>query len=77
LPKSKFAQYASGLDIIQSLAVMLIGPAMGAVLDWTHHSYRYTFLASFVVAIAAIVAAVVVYRRFMVLGGPQHYVAPE
>jgi len=49
----------------------------GIVLDLTGHPYRYTFLMSSGIAVAAMMLMITVHRRFVRLGGPEHYVAPE
>lgn len=77
LPAARFAQFESARGLVTSLALMLIGPAMGWILDHTGHNYRYTYFASSLLAGLALIAALIVYRKFQQLGGPDHYVAPE
>jgi MFS family permease len=76
-PKMKFAQFASAGGIILSISNVIFGPALGLLLDWLGHDYRYTFGMSSLMSLVALVASLVVYRRFMAMGGPQGYVAPE
>jgi len=77
LPKARFAQFASALGIVICIGSLIIGPLSGALLDHVHHDYRFTFLLGGVFAIAAFLLLLVVYREFLALGGPRHYVAPE
>ena len=76
-PHSKFAQFASAAGIVGSLATMVIGPSMGAAIDATGNTYRYTYAMGGVLAAIALIAGWVVYRKFVRLGGPDGYVAPE
>jgi hypothetical protein len=59
-----------------SVSMMAIGPAMGAVIDLTGRNYRYTFVIGGMLALVALIAAWMVYVRFMRLGGPRAYTAP-
>ena len=77
LPKLKFAEFASASALLLAGANIILGPAMGWVLDVSGHDYRYTFAAGGVIALLAFGATLVVYRRFMALGGPRGYMAPE
>jgi MFS family permease len=77
LPKLKFAEYASASALLIALGNIVLGPAMGGLLDKLGHDYRYTFAVGGVIALLGFGATLVVYRRFMALGGPKGYVAPE
>jgi len=77
LPRAKYAEIGSAGGILGSLAGIGMPPLLGTFLDYTHHDYRYTFLAGLVLAGAAVVAYLILYRRFLALGGPAHYRAPE
>lgn len=76
-PKAKFAQFFSAMGLFVALAYMVLPPGMGAILDATGHVYRYTFIGSGLIAALAFVGLLVVYKKFMALGGPTNYVAPE
>jgi len=76
-PRAKFAQFASAAGLLVAASVMVVPPLVGLYLDSTGHVYRHTFLAGAGLAVLALVALVVVNRRFMALGGPKGYVAPE
>lgn len=76
LPREEFAQFASAAGIITSLCGMIPGPIVGCFLDRTGHHYRETFFMSAGLAIAAFVAGIVLYRKFLALGGTKAYVAP-
>jgi MFS family permease len=77
LPKIKFAQYASALGCIQSVAQMMTGWMIGKFLDHTGHQYHYTYMVGFLLDAASLMATVVVFRMFLKLGGMKGYVAPE
>jgi MFS family permease len=77
LPKERFAQFASASAIVTSLGTIVVSPIIGIILDLTGHIYRYTFLASSLLALGALATGLVVYAKFIVLGGPDNYIAPE
>jgi MFS family permease len=77
LPKENFAQFSSAGGIIGSLCGIVAGPAAGLFLDRVvDHDYRYTFFMNSGMAALAFVAGLVLYRKFIALGGPKNYVAP-
>lgn len=76
-PKQRFAQFYSALMIFQSAGTMVMPVIMGSILDLNDHNYRLTFLASGLVAFAGVLVSLLVHRRFMALGGPKSYQAPE
>jgi len=75
-PARSFAQFWSASNIVVALGYILIPPAVGAFLDATGHVYRYTFAGSAILAIIGIVSYAIVYRKFLVLGGTDHYSPP-
>jgi hypothetical protein len=77
LPKLKFAEFASAGGLLIAAASILLGPTLGWLLDLLGHDYRYTFAMGGLIAALGFGANLVVYRRFMALGGPRGYVAPE
>jgi Na+/melibiose symporter-like transporter len=77
LPRAKFAEISSAGGILGSLAGIVMAPAIGTFLDYKHHDYRYTFLAGFCLAVLALIGLLVLHGKFMALGGPKHYAAPE
>ena len=77
LPKAEFAQFASAGGIVANISWMLLAPVSGFFLDHVHHDYRYTFFIGFGLAMMGLVGCVVLHGKFMALGGPSHYVAPE
>ena len=56
---------------------MFVGLIMGKFLDYSHHKYRSTYLASFGLTVLALLAGFLLHSKFMALGGPNHYVARE
>lgn len=77
LPREKFAQIGSAGGTINCLVGIGFAPALGMFLDYTRHNYRYTFHVGFCLAVLALIANIVLHRRFMMLGGPANYSAPE
>ncbi len=77
LPQSRFSQFDSARGLVMSFGMMLVGPALGWYLDRNGHDYRHAYLASAALAALALAATLLVHRRFMRLGGPKGYAAPE
>ena len=77
LPHSRFAQFASAGGLIGSAASIVLPLLFGCVLDRSGHQYRYTFLMTSGMAFAGTILMIAVHARFMRLGGPERYVAPE
>jgi MFS family permease len=78
LPKAEFAQFYSAAGIIQSVCAILVGLAVGLLLDHVvHHNYRYTYYMGFGISVVALLCNLVLHRKFVALGGPKNYVAPE
>ena len=77
LPKAEFAQFSSAGGIIGSLTWMSLAPVAGFFLDHVHHDYRYTFFMGFGLALISLLACLVLHGKFMTLGGPDNFVAPE
>jgi hypothetical protein len=76
LPKDKFAQYGSAVGILGTLIGITFSPSVGRMLDLTHSTYRYTYLLGGVMDLLALTATIVVFRKFLALGGAKRYVAP-
>lgn len=76
-PRLRYAQFDSAMWLVGHLALIVVAPIMGEILDLTGHVYRYTYLTSFVLVVFTFLTGLVVYRKFVQLGGPHHYVAPE
>lgn len=76
LPRSRFAEMAAALGIINSVCAIALPFALGAFLDYTKHVYRYTFVVSGVLSLLGLIIFCVLHRKFMALGGPKNYVAP-
>ena len=75
-PKLKFVQFVSASWLVSALVNIVFGPALGVILDWLGHDYRYTFAVGGLISLSALFASLVVYRRFIALGGTKAYVAP-
>jgi MFS family permease len=78
LPKAEFGQFGSAGGAISNVAWMMLAPLAGLFLDHVvHHDYRYTYLIGFCLTIAGLFGFFVLHSKFMALGGPEYYVAPE
>jgi len=75
-PKAQFAQFASAAGILASVCYMILPPAVGLVLEMTGHQYHLTFLMGGLLAIISVAVLLVVYRKFLALGGDADYEAP-
>ena len=75
-PRAKFAQFASAAGVLTSLTNMVIGPAVGAAVDFTGDLYYHTFTIGSLIAASSLVLGFHVHRNFMRLGGPKSYIAP-
>ena len=76
-PKLKFAQFAAAGSLIAAIFNMGLGPLLGAILDRLDSDYRYTFLASSLLAALALGLSRSVARRWQQCGGNTTYTAPE
>ncbi len=77
LPRARFAQFASAMELVRSLGTAAIGPITGWVLDMSDHAYRLTYLAGGVITVLALSSGLVLHAKFMALGGPRNYSVPE
>lgn len=76
-PREKFAQFSAAAEFMRSLGAVIASPLVGALLDWLGRDYSYTFGLSSLLAVISLFVGVRMFRRFLALGGPGHYVAPE
>lgn len=76
-PHQKYAQFASAAGIVMAPANIVLAPLVGMVIDTSGGVYRLTFAGGCVLAALALLAAWRVHGRFMRLGGPKNYEAPE
>lgn len=75
-PKLKFGQFASAGGIVANLGAIGVGMVIGPFLDFTGNNYQLTWVMGACVSATAVLLLVLLYRRFMALGGPKGYVAP-
>ncbi len=76
-PQARYAQIDSARGIVQSFGMMLVGPVMGYFLDLSGHDYRHAYTASGILGALSLLTGLVVHAKFMRMGGPKGYVAPE
>jgi MFS family permease len=77
LPRERFTELGSACGIIMTMITMSVTPLLGYILDLSGHLYHYTFFAAALITTLAVVLCLVVDRKFVALGGPKNYVAPE
>ncbi len=77
LPQAEFAQFCSAGGVVGTLFGIAVAPSVGFLLDQAHHQYRYTFLIGFWVSVLGVVLLAILHSKFMALGGPKAYSAPE
>ncbi len=75
-PQAKFAQFFSAAGICTGIAHMVLPPIVGLGLDWSGHTYRYTFFGGSALGLIAMISFLIAYRNFNRLGGQAGYVAP-
>jgi hypothetical protein len=63
--------------VILCAANIAVPPVIGTFLDHHNHNYRYTFYISGGIAAAALMASIVLHAKFMRLGGPKNFIAPD
>jgi len=86
-PHEKFAQFSSAVGLVSHPISLVLMPLAGLFLDQpgghpgqahpVNPIYHDTFAMGCALAVISLVAGAVVYRRFVKLGGPDRYVAPE
>ncbi len=76
LPRDKFASIASAGGTIGCVVGIVFAPAVGFILDRSGHDYTLIYYIGCAVAALALIANIVLYSKFITLGGPKNYVAP-
>ncbi|MEI8247207.1 MAG: MFS transporter [Lentisphaerota bacterium] len=76
-PKARFAQFNSALALLSAIGFTLAPAVIGMFLDSTGHIYRYTFFMGAGMAALGMLACMILYNKFMAMGGPARYQAPE
>ncbi len=75
-PKLKFTQFASASGFMVGGCSMVAAPSLGILFDRTGHDYRCLFAVASLLSLLALLTSFMVYRRFMILGGPRDYEPP-
>lgn len=76
-PHDKYAQYASGITLMSSPALMCVAPSVGLLIDKTGDIYRYNFTIGAILAACTLVLGLLVYEQFKHYGGIKSYVPPQ
>jgi len=77
LARSRYTVLSAGTGIVGTALSMVVTPLLGWVLDLSHSQYRFTYLVGFGYVMMGIPLYIIVYRKFLALGGPRNYVAPD
>jgi MFS family permease len=77
LPQSKFATIGSAGGILAGLVAIILPPFLGRLLDGSGHHYHYLFPAGLGLTAIGVGASLVLYRKFLQLGGPINYFPPQ
>lgn len=77
LSRSNYTVLSAGTGIVGTLITMIVTPLLGVLLDQTDSQYRYTYLVGSCYVALGIPLYIIVYRKFVALGGPENYVAPD
>ena len=75
LPPALFAQFISAIAIFNAIMYMIVGPAVGKLID-TLGDYRYTLLVAAGFTLAGILLLYKIFRGFIYYGGDKNYQAP-
>lgn len=75
-PRQLFAQFNSAMTVFTSLSWVLTSLAVGAMLDLTGNHYEYVWCLGSFFAFAGVAMMMVVYRKFIRLGGDVNYRPP-
>lgn len=74
-PRDRYGQFGSAGALFSSLGGIVLAPLAGWLMDWSK-VYRLFLAWNTAFALLGALAAIVVYRRWKALGGPDHYRAP-
>jgi Na+/melibiose symporter-like transporter len=77
LPNATFAQFYSAQFLIQSFSWAAAAALTGVLLDHTGHIYRYSYLVGSGMAFCGLFCGLLLYRKFVELGGPDNYAPPQ
>jgi len=74
-PHDRYGQFGSAGALFSSIGGIVAASVFGWWIDWVK-AYRYLFLWNAFFSVMGLVALLIVYRRWKVLGGPENYHAP-
>jgi MFS family permease len=76
-PRALFAQFNSALLMISAISTVVLAPVVGLFLDFMNSQYHYIFLIGGFIGMAGTASMIVVYRKYLKLGGDANYQAPQ
>jgi MFS family permease len=75
LPKDRFGQFCSAQAMAQSIILIIANYGGGLFIDWVG-DYRYIYIWDAIFTSVALVAIIIVYRKWQAYGGADNYIAP-
>ena len=76
-PTGLFAQFNSAFAMVQAIARILLGIAIGALLEHFSKQYHIVFIVGIAVTAGAVAGLWMVYRKFIAYGGDDGYTPPD
>lgn len=76
LARTRFTVLSAGTGIVGTVISMIVTPLLGFLLDLSQDQYRYSYMVGAGYVLLAVPVYIIVYRKFLALGGPNSYVAP-
>lgn len=76
LPRDRFAQFSSAAGLFSAAVSIVIVPLVGLILDNTGNNYLYLFWMGAIFNAIGVLGGVILYIKFVQLGGVKNYVAP-
>lgn len=77
VPRELLGHFYGLFRAVSLIDGMAIGPVVDGIIDFTRNVYHHTFTVGCIVAVLALAISWAAHARFMKLGGPRAYVAPE
>jgi MFS family permease len=75
-PKVTFAQFTAAAAVLAHLGSITLSVVQGAILDFSGSNYSLVWIMGGVLCLGSTACLIVVYRRFLALGGMKGYAPP-
>lgn len=76
-PKVTFAQFTAAAAVLAHLGSIALSMLQGPILDSSGNNYSLVWIMGGVLCVSSTICLIVVYRKFLALGGQQGYVPPQ